>query len=116
MPLSWNDIRDRSHAFAKEWANESAERAESQTFWNEFFGIFGLTRRRIASFDHPALRPQGTTGFIDLFWKGVLIAEHKSRGENLDKAYHQALDYFSGLKERDLPRWVVVSDFARFRL
>jgi hypothetical protein len=116
MPLSWNDIRERSHAFATEWANETAERAESQSFWNAFFEIFGITRRRVASFDRPTLRAKGSTGFIDLFWKGVLIAEHKSRGANLDKAYDQALDYFTGLKERDLPRWVIVSDFARFRL
>lgn len=116
MPLSWNDIRERSHAFATEWANETAERAESQSFWNAFFEIFGITRRRVASFDRPTLRAQGSTGFIDLFWKGVLIAEHKSRGANLDKAYDQAIDYFTGLKERDLPRWVIVSDFARFRL
>jgi len=40
----------------------------------------------------------------------------KSRGENLDRAYTQAIDYFPGLKERDLPRYVLVCDFARFRL
>ncbi len=116
MPLSWNDIRDRDTAFAKEWSKETAERAESQTFWNEFFAIFGISRRRVASFDRPTIKATGTTGFNDLFWKGMLIAEHKSRGADLDKAYHQALDYFRGLKERDLPRWVVVTDFARFRL
>lgn len=116
MPLSWNDIRDRATTFAKEWSKETAERAESQTFWNEFFAIFGITRRRVASFDRPTLKSTGSTGFIDLFWKGMLIAEHKSRGANLEKAYDQALDYFRGLKERDLPRWVVVTDFARLRL
>jgi hypothetical protein len=55
-------------------------------------------------------------GFIDLFWKGVLLVEHKSRGHSLDRAYTQALDYFPGIVERDLPRYVLVSDFARFRL
>jgi len=55
-------------------------------------------------------------GFIDLFWPGTLIAEHKSLGKDLDSAYTQALDYFDGLADRDLPRYIIVSDFARFRL
>ena len=53
---------------------------------------------------------------IDLLWKGILLVEHKSRGKDLDRAHQQALGYFSGLKERDLPRYILVSDFARFRL
>ncbi|MCR6652673.1 MAG: hypothetical protein NVV73_14880 [Cellvibrionaceae bacterium] len=55
-------------------------------------------------------------GEIPLFWKGVLLVEHKSRGKNLNLAYTQALDYFPGIKERDLPKYVLVSDFASFRL
>lgn len=42
--------------------------------------------------------------------------EHKSRGKSLERAHTQALDYFPGLKERDLPRYVLVTDFARLRL
>src|SRR5690606_27076646 len=49
-------------------------------------------------------------------WKGELIVEHKSRGKSLDKAYSQALDYFAGIAERDLPKRVLVSDFERIRL
>ncbi|HET6656227.1 MAG TPA: type IIL restriction-modification enzyme MmeI, partial [Gammaproteobacteria bacterium] len=113
MPLSPNEIRDRALAFAREWHEERRERAEAQTFWNEFFNIFGVSRRRVAAFEE---RAGDARGFIDLFWKGVLIAEHKSRGKDLDTAYRQALDYFEGLKERDLPRYVIVSDFARIRL
>ena len=55
MPLlSQQEIRDRAQAFAKEWVGETSEKAEAQTFWNEFFNIFGLTRRRVASFEEPA--------------------------------------------------------------
>ena len=50
------------------------------------------------------------------FWKGQLVVEHKSRGQDLDRAFVQALDYFPGIAGRDLPRCVLVSDFARFRL
>jgi hypothetical protein len=46
----------------------------------------------------------------------MLLVEHKSRGRNLDRAYTQALDYFPGIAERDLPKYILVSDFARFRL
>lgn len=51
MPLSWNEIRDRATAFAHDWAEASYERGEAQTIWNEFFDVFGLNRRRIASFE-----------------------------------------------------------------
>lgn len=44
MPLSWNEIRHRAIAFSKEWTGEKSERAEKQTFWNEFFDVFGVRR------------------------------------------------------------------------
>ena len=116
MPLSWNEIKSRALAFSKEWENESSEDAEAKTFWDGFFNVFGITRKRVASFEEPVKKLHEKYGYIDLFWKGVLIVEHKSRGKSLDKAYDQALDYFSGLEERDLPKYVVVSDFANFRL
>ncbi|MGH8400997.1 MAG: type IIL restriction-modification enzyme MmeI, partial [Gammaproteobacteria bacterium] len=131
QPLSPNEIRDRALAFARDWEGERREKAESQTFWNEFFNVFGISRRRVASFEEfvkpirkrleesdlsrKGIKAAGV-GFIDLLWKGVLIAEHKSAGKDLDSAYQQALDYFASLPERDLPRYVIVSDFARIRL
>lgn len=116
MPLSWNEIRDRSLTFSREWADESSEDAEAKSFWDGFFNVFGITRRRVASFEAPVKKGDGHGGFIDLLWKGVLLVEHKSLGKDLDRAAKQAFDYFPGLKERDLPRYVLVSDFARFRL
>jgi len=116
MPLSWNEVKDRALAFSKEWANETSEDAEAKSFWDSFFNIFGLSRRRLASFEQPVKKADGKGGFIDLLWKGVLLVEHKSRGKDLDRAATQAFDYFPGLKERDLPRFVLISDFARFRL
>lgn len=123
MPLSLNEIKDRALSFSREWEGAHAEKAEAQTFWNEFFNVFGITRRRVATFEEPVKRALsrfeksgGKGGFIDLLWRGTLIAEHKSLGRDLDSAYKQALAYFDGLAERDLPRYVIVSDFARFRL
>ncbi len=116
MPLSWNEIRARALVFSREWTDESSEDAEGKSFWDGFFNVFGITRRRIASFEKKVKRIDGKDGYIDLLWKGVLLVEQKSRGKDLDRAYAQATDYFPGLKERDLPRYVLVSDFARFRL
>lgn len=114
--LSRNEIRSRALAFAKKWENECSEDAEAKSFWDDFFNVFGITRKRIATFEEPVKKLGEKLGFIDLFWKGKLIVEHKSRGRNLDKAYSQALDYFEGIKERDLPKYVLVSDFEKFRL
>jgi hypothetical protein len=77
--------------------------------------IFGVQRRRVnAAFERYARRQStGGAGFIDLLWPGMLLAEQKSRGANLELAMAQALDYVDGLNEKDLPRFVVVSDFAR---
>jgi len=116
MPLSWNEIKSRALAFSKKWENESSEDAEAKSFWDGFFDVFGISRKRVASFEEPVKKLGNKQGYIDLFWKGVLLVEHKSRGKNLDKAYTQALDYFAGIKERDLPKYVLVSDFAKFRL
>ncbi len=123
MPLSLNEIKDRALAFYREWEGARSESAEAQTFWNEFFNVFGVSRRRLARFEEPVRRARtkyeqsgAKGGFIDLFWPGMLIAEHKSLGKNLDSAYKQALEYFDGLAERDLPQYVIVSDFARIRL
>ncbi|HEY4487310.1 MAG TPA: DNA methyltransferase, partial [Candidatus Paceibacterota bacterium] len=116
MRLSWNEIRARAAHFAREWKEAHYEKGESQTFYNEFFEVFGVTRRRVASFEEPVKRLGAQRGFIDLFWKGVLLVEQKSAGRNLTRAKQQALDYFPGLKEYELPRYILVSDFQTFEL
>jgi len=116
MALSWNEIKRRAIDFSKEWVDETRENAEAKSFWDAFFHIFGIERRRIATFEEPVKKLDKHYGFIDLFWKGTLLIEHKSRGKDLDKAYSQALSYFAGLKEYELPKYILVSDFERFRL
>ena len=49
--LSLNEIRSRALAFAREYANESSEDAEAKSFWDDVFKIFGVSRRRVASFE-----------------------------------------------------------------
>jgi len=116
MPLSWNEIKARAIAYSQDWADETSEKSEAQTFWNDFFNVFGISRRRVASFEQPIKKLDNKQGFIDLLWKGIILVEHKSRGKDLDKATQQAKDYFPNLKEIELPKYILVSDFQRFRL
>jgi len=120
MSLSWNEVRDRAVRFARDWKGEGSEKSERQTFWNEFFGVFGLSRRAVASFEAPVRNLAGNFGFIDLFWRGTLLVEHKSKGQDLDRAQAQAFDYMQGLlnegRADELPRYLILSDFARIAL
>ncbi|MCU4956896.1 N-6 DNA methylase [Bacillus cereus] len=114
--LSWNEIRVRAISFTNEWKDEKSENAEAKSFWDGFFNVFGISRRRVATFEQKVKTLDGSNGYIDLLWKGVLLVEHKSRGRDLERAYKQAKDYFPGLKESELPKYILVSDFERFAL
>ncbi|MGB6324987.1 MAG: DNA methyltransferase, partial [Methylocella sp.] len=116
MRLDWNDIKARAAKFAEDWNGAQYERGETQTFYNEFFQLFGVTRRRVASFEHGVNPPDKKRGYLDLFWKGKLLVEQKSAGRSLTPARRQALDYFPGLKEHELPRYILLSDFQNFEL
>jgi hypothetical protein len=88
MPLSWNEIRIRAAAFAQRWGNTPfvREKAEAQTFENEFFHIFGVDRKKVALFEHEVHYGdsqtsffdddrKGKRGYIDLFWRGCIMIE-----------------------------------------
>ena len=116
MRLSWNEIRTRAAAFAREWADETYEKGETQSFYNEFFDIFGVRRRTVARYEEHVKRLDNTSGFIDLFWPGVLLVEQKSAGRDLTAAGVQAATYFDALPERDRPRYQLLCDFQTFEL
>ncbi len=116
MPISWNEIKSKALTFVKEWENEESEDAEAKSFWDDFFRVFGVQRRRLASFEYHVKKLNNKDGFVDLFWPGTLIVEHKSKGRSLDKAHGQVLDYFHGIPDKELPKYILVSDFANFRL
>ena len=116
MALSWNEIKSRAIEFSKEWENDFNEHAEAKSFMDAFFNVFGIPRRRVASFEAIVRKEDGRQGFIDLLWKAHILIEFKSRGKDLDKAHIQARDYFPGIADRDLPKFILVCDFERFRL
>ena len=133
MPLSWNEIRHNAIRFSKEWAqtlrerqrdlgagDHAAERSLAQSFWLEFFEVFGIRKQLTRSFEVPVKTLAGSWGYIDLFWKRTLLVEHKSPGKSLAKAEQQANDYIQALithgREADVPRYVVVTDFLNLVL
>ena len=116
MLLSWNEVRARAAGFAEDWREAAYEKGETQSFYNAFFDIFGVRRRSVARYEEHVRKLDNRSGFIDLFWPGVLIVEQKSAGRDLAVAYGQAGDYFDSLSERDRPRYILVSDFQSFEL
>ena len=116
MALSWNEIKDRALHFSKEWADTSNEEADAKPFLVEFFNVFGISSKRVSTFEHRVKKLDDKDGYIDLLWKGTILIEMKSRGKNLDRAYQQAIDYTHGLKQHELPKYILISDFENFRL
>ena len=111
----WQDARARAARFVVKWFGESRERAEKDTFWNELLAVLGIDRRQVARFEAVARRySTGNTGFVDVFWPGRLLVEHKSAGEDLEAAMMQALDYLPGMAAGDVPRLIVVCNFDVF--
>jgi len=109
-------LRKNAAKFAKEFADSSYEMGEAQDFIRDLCKIFGISHRRFVSFEKRVKKLGNQYGRIDGFIPGLLLIEMKSAGEDLDKAYSQASEYFHGLKEEELPLCVLVSDFQNLHL
>lgn len=106
--------------FAEKYAQVSSEKQFAQTFWRDFFSqllhIDDLTSTGI-EFEVPVRSHlSGKVKWIDVLWSGVLLVEHKSAGEDLDKAEQQAREYLMSLEPSKVPPVVIICDFARFRI
>ena len=106
MRLSWNEICARAAHFAEEWKDADYEKGETQTFYNEFFEVFGV-RRKVATFEEPVKR-------LGTAWIHRPVLERRSAGRaekcraDLRWRKQQALDYFPGLKDTELPRYILI--------
>jgi hypothetical protein len=117
MRLQWSEIRARAAEFAERHKAAHYEKGETQTFYNDFFDCFGVSRRQVATYEQRVRNlPGDKQGFIDLFWPGTLIVEQKSAGLDLKKASNQALDYYDWLPEVQRPRYILTCDFQRWHL
>ncbi|MFM2386604.1 MAG: hypothetical protein RL660_1361 [Bacteroidota bacterium] len=116
MILSWNEIKDRALLFSKEWADATNEEAEAKPFLEAFFNVFGIARRKVATFEERVKKLNDKDGYIDLLWKATILVEMKSKGKDLDKAIVQAKAYTESLPQHQLPKYILVCDFEHFRL
>lgn len=116
MTLSNLTIHERAEEFVKKHHADTYEKGQAQIYWRDFFDIFGVDVHQVVVFEESVKKFDGSPGFIDAFWKGKLIIEHKSLGKNLDLAYSQAIEYLQKLPPEELPDYVIVSDFQRIRL
>ena len=96
------------------------EKGQAQIFLDRLFQAFGqpgaldvggTTEFRIRKADEDG----GGTAFADYVWKPVVLIEMKKRGENLQKHYRQAFDYWTRLVP-NRPRYVVLCNFDEFRV
>lgn len=105
---------------AKKYAKITSEKQFAQTFWRDVFqklcGVDDLLATGI-EFEYPVRSHEsGTIKFIDVLWPGIVLVEHKSAGESLDKAEQQARDYLISLDAAKRPPVIILSDFANFRI
>ena len=116
MRLGWDEIKRRARAFSEEWKDAHYEKGETQSFYNDFFHIFGVKRRQVATYEQRVKLLNNKSGFMDLFWPRTLLIEQKSARLDLDKAGTQAMDYIDGLPLAEQPRYVLTCDFQTWRL
>jgi|AntAceMinimDraft_12_1070368.scaffolds.fasta_scaffold08427_3 hypothetical protein len=116
--LSLNEIRTRAASFVIAWRDAKGdEKQEDQSFIRELLDVFGVSQTRAALYQKRAQRSStGNQGYIDALVPGLVLIEMKSKGKNLGLAEIQALDYIQYLEEAEVPRYILTSDFKRFRL
>ncbi len=51
MGFKWNEIKSRALHFSKTWADPTNEDSQAKPFWIDFFEIFGITNKRIGTFE-----------------------------------------------------------------
>lgn len=115
---SLNEIRKRAAKFVSDWKDERGEeRQQAQSFVRDLLAVYGITETKAAAYEHRAKRSTtGSGGYIDALVPGLALVEMKSAGKDLVAAEHQALDYIDDLTDAEAPRWVITSDFHRFRV
>ncbi|MBE9178160.1 class I SAM-dependent DNA methyltransferase [Oculatella sp. LEGE 06141] len=93
------------------------EKGEAQVFLDRFFRAFGHEGAIEAGATYEERVKKGSkagrTGFADLVWKPRVLIEMKKRGEDLNKHYSQAFEYWTRLVP-DRPRYVLLCNFDEF--
>ena len=116
--ITINEVRRRLQQFAIEHANDRLEKQYAQQFMRDFYACFGLSKSSASMFEKKVIKfGSKAVRFIDSFIPGVLLVEQKTTGEDLYKAYEQALDYALAItNEFEKPRYILICDFQTFHL
>lgn len=109
--ISSAEMKQRAELFVKEYKDETSEKSQAQNYWRDFFQIFGINAKSVGMFEKKVETLDGNKGFIDFFWSGNLIVEHKTYGKNLKKALKQAITYAESLKNSERPKYIIICDF-----
>lgn len=91
------------------------EKGEAQVFCDRLFQAFNHAGYKEAGSElEYRVKAKGkTTKFADLLWRPRLLLEMKKRGENLEKHYQQAFEYWLELVPQR-PKYVVLCNFDEF--
>ena len=116
MAIDIKEVRRRLARFANEHADASEEKQQAQVFQSDFYACFGIEKRKSVVLEQRVRTLKNTTKFIDGYIPGKLITEMKSRGMSLDSAFLQAANYATLLQDDPIPPYILVCDFAQFRL
>jgi hypothetical protein len=112
--------RSAAAAFADKWKSLTDEKQHARGFWSDFFrSLCGVDDEELAGIEYEKRVKSTISGnqeYIDVYWKNVALIEHKSAGENLDKAELQARGYWLSLPPGYRPKTIVISDFLNFRV
>lgn len=111
-------LQQQADEFSKTFANAQYEMGEAQKFINALCMVYGVNWLHSVDFER-RVKKANRRGInrIDGFLPSLLLIEMKSAGEDLDKAFEQALHYVQLLeKESDKPRHILVSDFQNLHL
>lgn len=114
VTLGQNEISARVAKFVKEWKDTEREEVEAQSFLIDFFNVLGISRKRVAIFEHKVKCADEDNGYFDLFWKGKILIKMQSRGEDLQKAYEQAKSYADSLPHHEFPKAILICDFEHW--
>lgn len=114
--------------FSKRWAGRGYEKGESHSFWRSLLGeVYGVENLDdYIRFEERVMLDN--TSFIDGYIPSThVLIEQKSIDKDLGKAirqsdgslltpFQQAKRYSSELKWSERPRWVIISNFKKFRI
>ena len=91
------------------------EKGEAQLFCDRLFRAFGYEGLQAAgaTLESRVKSSTGQTKFADLLWPGRLLIEMKKKGENLQRHYPQAFQYWTRIVPHR-PKYVILCNFDEF--